>query len=82
MKKVSVFLLALFLVGAGTAFAQDVRYNYDMQTNFATFKTYKWVPIKGAKPVNDLLNMQIKEAFNAELAKKGLTMVDTDTADL
>jgi hypothetical protein len=75
----SLFVLA---AGAGTATAQDVRYNFDKSVNFAEFKTYKWVPIKGAAQLSDLVDKQIKAAMDAELAKKGLTKTDADTADL
>ena len=82
MRKLSAFVLALLLIGAGTAAAQDVRYNFDKQANFSGFKTYKWVAIKGAEPPNALVDGQIKAAIDAELATKGLTRVDADTADL
>jgi hypothetical protein len=82
MIKSSLFSIALLLLAAGVALAQDVRYNYSKDTDFSQFKTYKWVPIKGAAPVDDLTDAQIKDAVNAELAKKGLTKTDADTADL
>jgi hypothetical protein len=82
MRKVSAFVLALLLIGAGTAAAQDVRYNFDKQANFAGFKTYKWVAIKGVEPPSSLVDGQIKAAIDAELATKGLTRVESDTADL
>ncbi len=66
-----------------TAFAQDVRYNFDKEANFAAFKTYRWVSLKGGEaPHNNLVDGQIKAAVDAELAKKGLTRSDSDTADL
>jgi hypothetical protein len=74
--------LALLLASAGTATAQDVRYNFDKQANFGTFKTYKWVALKGAAPLSDLVDRQVKSTVDAELAKKGLTKSDTETADL
>ena len=77
-----VLPLVLLLAGAGTAFAQDVRYNFDKQANFSAFKTYKWVTIKAAQPMSDLADKQIKAAVDAELAKKGLTKSDADSADL
>jgi len=81
MKRVGfAFLIALALVGA--AFAQDVRYNFDKNTDFSRFKTYKWVALKDAKHPGDLLDKQIKEAFDAQLATKGLTKVDDDSANL
>jgi hypothetical protein len=82
MRKVTAFVLALLLVGAGTAAAQDVRYNYDSQANFSAFKTYKWVDIKGAQPVNELVGQQIRSAIDAELAKKGLQKTESNDADL
>ena len=76
-------LVGLLLVAATSgALAPDVRYNFDKSANFGQFKTYKWVPIKGATAVGDLADRQIKAAVDAELAKKGLTPSTSDTADL
>jgi len=77
-------LVGLLLVAAatGSALAQDVRYNFDKSANFAQFKTYKWVAIKGATAVGDLADRQIKAAVDRELATKGLTPSTSDTADL
>ena len=82
MRKLSVFLVALLLAGASAAFAQDVRYNFDKQANFSSFKTYKWVTIKGAEKPNDLIDSQIRAAVDKELATKGLSKTDADSADL
>jgi len=82
MKPTTLLSLVLLLLGAGMALGQDVRYNFDKDTDFSKFKTYKWVPIKDAGQVNDLTDKQIKSTIDAELAKKGLTKVETDNADL
>jgi hypothetical protein len=82
MKKIALLSIALFLLAASTAVAQDVRYNFDKNADFSKFKTYKWVPMKDAQKVDDLLDKQLKDAIDAELAKKGLTKTDADTADL
>jgi hypothetical protein len=84
MKRLSVLVLAFAAVLAGTvtASAQDVRYNFDKDTNFAQFKTYKWVSLKGAQVINSLVDMQIKAAVDMELASKGLTRTDGEAADL
>jgi hypothetical protein len=84
MKKPSVLALAsaVLLTSAVTVFAQEVRYNFDKQADFSQFGTYKWVTLKGAQTPNDLVDMQIKAAIDAELATKGLRRTDTDTADL
>lgn len=82
MKRISFIWLALLVMIAGSAFGQDVRYNYDKEADFSKFKTYKWVAIKGANPVDDLVDKQIKDSIDAQLATKGLTKVEGDTADL
>jgi len=82
MKRLLTLSVLILLAGTGTALAQDVRYNFDNTANFAGFKTYKWVAIKGAQQMSDLVDKQIKAAMDAELAKKGLTKTDADTADL
>jgi hypothetical protein len=82
MKKVMLFGLALVLAGASTVWAQDVRYNFDKTADFASFKTFKWVAIKGGKHVNDIVDQQIRAAIEAELAVKGLVRTDADNADL
>ena len=70
------------LLLATAAFSQDVRYNFDKNADFSKFKTYKWVTLKDAAKVNDLVNKQIMDAIDAELATKGLTKVDDDSANL
>ena len=82
MRRIALFSIILFFLAVSAAVAQDVRYNFDKDTDFSKFKTYKWVPMKNAPKVDDLLDKQIKEAINTELAKKGLTETDADTADL
>jgi hypothetical protein len=82
MKKVFALALGLLLAGTVSASAQDIKYNFDKQANFAGFKTYKWVPIKGAQPLNSIADKQVTAAIDAALAKKGLTKTESDTADL
>lgn len=82
MRRLAVLSIGLLLVAAGTALAQDVRYNFDKQANFAGFKTYKWVALKDAAQVNTMVDKQIKDAVDAELAKKGLTKGTGDDVDL
>jgi hypothetical protein len=72
----------LLMAFASPALAQDVRYNFDKDANFAAYKTYKWVVIKGAQPLSDLVDKQVKDTVDAELSTKGLTKTDADTADL
>jgi len=87
MKKSAFFAsvvsaLVWLMFGAIGALAQDVRYDFDKNKDFSKYKTYKWVPIKGADQPDELTGKKVTAAVNAELATKGLTMTDSDTADL
>jgi hypothetical protein len=75
-------LASAFVLVASTAPAQDVGYNFDQQADFSKYKTYKWVAVKGAEQPNELIARQIADAIDRQLATKGLTRTDSDTADL
>jgi hypothetical protein len=81
MKRFFVLSVVTLLLAASSV-AQDVRYNFDKNADFSKFKTYKWVPIKDADKVSDLVDKQIKDAVDAELATKSLTKVEGDDATL
>jgi len=82
MKRFFVLSVASLLLIAGVCLGQDVRYNFDKNADFSKFKTYKWVPIKDASKVSDLVDKQIKDALDAELATKGLSKVESEDANL
>lgn len=82
MKKVLFFSVIGLLLAASAALAQDVRYNFDKNADFSKFKTYKWVALKDTAKPNDLVNKQIMDTVDAELATKGLTKIDDDSANL
>ena len=46
------FFPALFFLATG-AFCQDVHYNYDRGTNFASYKTYQWIEVPATAPKAD-----------------------------
>ncbi|MCU1315509.1 MAG: hypothetical protein JWN63_831 [Candidatus Acidoferrum typicum] len=64
----------LFLFALGTAFAQQVKTDFDHQANFSQYKTYSWQEVK---PANSLWDARIKSAVDAQLAAKGWTQVDS-----
>lgn len=82
MKRVGFVSALGILLTATMAYGQDVRYNFDKDTDFSKFKTYKWVIIKDAPTANDLVAKQIREIVDQELATKGLTKIDDDSASL
>jgi hypothetical protein len=82
MRKFFILSVVTLLLVAGSSLAQDVRYNFDKSADFSKFKTYKWVPIQDAAKVSDLVDKQIKDSVDGELATKGLTKVEGDDANL
>jgi len=74
-------LLPLLLATIG-CLAQDVRYNFAAGQDFSKYHTYKWVQLNGTDRINQMAEDQLKASVDAELAKKGLTKTDGDTADL
>ncbi len=77
----SALVVALLLVTAGTLAAQDVRYNSMPGADFSKYHTYKWVNIGGAHP-DQIMDAEIKQAIDSQLAAKGMTKTDGDKADL
>ena len=75
-------LLALGSLAAGSMSAQDVKYNFMPGTDFSKYHTYKWVSIEGASHPNQIMDAEIKQAVDTQLASKGLTKTDSEKADL
>jgi len=82
MKKLGLLMIVFLLLGVSSAVAQDIRYDFDKDKDFSTFKTYKWVAIKGAEMPDELTQKALTNAIDAQLAAKGLTKTDSDDADL
>src|ERR1700752_3708268 len=82
MKRFIILSVVTLLLAVGNSLAQDVRYNFDKNADVSKFKTYKWVPIKDAAKVSDLVDKQVKEAIDAELTTKGLSKVDGNDTNL
>jgi len=78
--KFTNILFASFLFIVAGAYGQDVHYNYDRGTNFASYMTYQWVDLPGRVP-DQLIDRDIKRSIDEQLAQKGLTKVEKD-ADL
>jgi len=66
----------------GIGLAQDVKYNFMPGTDFSKYHTYKWVTIEGGSHPNQIVDQEIKQAVDTQLATKGLTKTTGDTADL
>ena len=75
-------VVAMLLLTAGAVGAQDVKYNFMPGTDFSKYHTYKWVAIEGASHPNQIMDQEIKQAADSQLAAKGLTKTDGEKADL
>jgi len=65
-----------------TVSAQDIRFNFLPGTDFAKYKTYKWSRVPNVQYPDQILDNQITQAIDSQLASKGLTKSDSDQADL
>jgi len=77
---------ALMIVGvlfawSVAASAQDIKYNFLQGTDFSKYKTYKWVKVSNAQYPNSIVDSQIMQAVDSQLATKGLTKTE-DNPDL
>jgi hypothetical protein len=64
--------LGIVLLAATSAFAQQVKTDYDRSADFSQYKTYSWEKVQTQDP---LWVERIKEAVNSALAAKGWTQV-------
>jgi Domain of unknown function (DUF4136) len=78
----SVFIFLLLLTTSAPAIAQDVKYNFMPGTDFSKYHTYKWVNIEGGSHPNQIVDQEIRQSVDNQLATKGLMKSDSDKADL
>ena len=80
--------LVLALLACSAAYSQDVRTNSMPGTDFSKYHRYAWVDeVKGVPrvggPPDQILDAQIKQAVDAQMAAKGFTkVVDSEKADI
>ena len=79
--KVSV-TTAVVLLACTVATAQEVRHNFMPGTDFAKYHTYKWVSIENGAHPNQIVDAEIKQSIDSQLASKGLSKSESDKADL
>src|SRR5436305_49562 len=78
---VALAFASLLILGTG-AYSQKIKYNYMRGTDFSKYHTYKWVRVEKAQYPNQLLDEQIMQSIDAQLAQKGLRKIDTGMPDL
>lgn len=72
----STGLAAVLCLGA-MAMAQDVRFDYDRSANFSTYQTYQWAGDAPNASGNQLMDQNIKQSIDEQLAAKGLRRVES-----
>lgn len=74
--------VAIVLMAGIIATGQEVRNNYMPGTDFSKYHTYKWVNIEGGAHPNQIVDAEIKQSVDSQLAAKGLTKTDSDSANM
>lgn len=82
IRRASSIAMALLFLIAAPIVAQDVSTNAMPGVDFSKYHTYKWVSIEGASYPNQIIDAEIKQSVDSQLAAKGLTKTDGDKADL
>ena len=72
----TIALMAVCLTGIATP--QKVVSQYDRETDFSKFKTYKWIIIQGTTP-NQITAQNIVGLVNTALGEKGLLQSEGNT---
>ncbi len=75
-------LVGILVFLCGSIWAQSVNYNFAPGVNFSKYHTYKWVTIAGAQHPDQIVDEQIKQAIDQQLAAKGYVKTDSDTPDM
>ena len=81
-KSFLIMVAAVILLWSVPATAQNVKYNFLPGTDFAKYRTYKWVRVPNAQYPNQILDGQIMRSIDAQLAAKGLSKSEGDSPDL
>ncbi len=74
MKAIKIFLVLFFIGFTFSCSIYGVKYDYDLQANFAELKTFDWMQIPEKADIDSLIVQRVKNAVNAELKAKGLMM--------
>jgi hypothetical protein len=77
-----LFLVGIALLAGMALSAQEVKYNFMPGTDFSKYHSYKWVSIEGGSHPNQIADAEIKSSVDSQLAARGLTKTDSDSADL
>jgi len=69
--------LMILLCSSASLIAQEVKYNYDRDINFAAYRSYRWTG-RERTAGDPLVDQDIRRAIDAQLAQKGLQKSEGD----
>jgi hypothetical protein len=80
MRQITMKFIALMILLCSSAslIAQEVKYNYDRETNFAAYRSYRWTG-RERTAADPLVDQDIRRAIDAQLAQKGLQKSESDS---
>jgi hypothetical protein len=79
VKVINIFIVLILMgLAVSCSTTYGVLYDYDTNANFASLKTYDWLPIPENANIDSLIIERVKSAVNAELQAKGLMMTSND----
>lgn len=89
MKSFSLIILVAFAAASIGCSSISTNYDYDREADFQSYKSFAWVPqqttsvgdAKQAQQTNTLLDKRVRNAVNAELEGRGMT-IDVENPDL
>ena len=76
--------LVVALLVSSVVLAQEVSVSTNSMpgTDFSKYRTYKWITVASDPQPNQIVDAEIKQAIDSQLASKGLTKTDSDQATL
>jgi len=75
-------IAAVLLIARSIASGQDVKTNFMPGTDFSKYHSYKWVAVEGGGHPDQIVDAEIKQSIDSQLAAKGFTKTDSENADL
>jgi len=75
-------IAAVVLIACSVELGQDVKTNYMPGVDFSKYHIYKWVAVEGGGHPDQIIDAEIKQSIDSQLAAKGFTKTDSENADL
>jgi hypothetical protein len=75
-----LFIVSSLVFAIACSPIYGVQYDYDTKTDFASLKSYDWLPLPAEQKIDELNEQRIRKAMDMQLQAKGLTMT-SETPD-